>query len=527
MLHIYQSSSCGESRLRKQLASSVNFFPHTIELYLAIMVDILVKPGSPKAWSSLQKDLPSNCGFISSHSPPFSLTSFTFDTILAEYPCASTFAPQFKDTSQSRGSRFFRVHKSQAIPRKKKNSHPEICPMMPHSSLSMGSGSPAEISLFASRDSKDVKCIAVSPKPIHSSSGISSEIFGKGITNSETEYHHIKNIEESGPADTDGILSKPGPAINMSWCCQGPPFASKSSNTSSLETSFGMVGTPNEDISINNDLLFPSTSNTGIYTKLSPEESQNLPLHGNDLLWSHRQLNGVDLWRQQYGETSSWDSDYFYNWQSPDLNVLSSDIPPIPCAPQPYIPPPLSANNTPTYIPHSNPQPSTLPSQKIQNTSPGGMNWSYQNENQQTHKYNHYPHPHPHHHHQIQQPSTSPSTLTNSPFTHQPRSQTRPTVTDTSTGTPSSQQSLSSPDSSNRANIRLGDSRNKFLVDCKRRGLSYRAIKHLGGFKEAESTLRGRFRTLTKTKEQRVRKPKWSDTDVSLLHCSLTPLLFP
>ncbi|KAJ5781075.1 hypothetical protein N7457_006235 [Penicillium paradoxum] len=59
--------------------------------------------------------------------------------------------------------------------------------------------------------------------------------------------------------------------------------------------------------------------------------------------------------------------------------------------------------------------------------------------------------------------------------------------------------------------------RNAFLIDCKRRGLSYKAIKRVGGFKEAESTLRGRYRTLTKAKEQRVRKPQWRDKDVRLL----------
>lgn len=57
--------------------------------------------------------------------------------------------------------------------------------------------------------------------------------------------------------------------------------------------------------------------------------------------------------------------------------------------------------------------------------------------------------------------------------------------------------------------------RNAFLIECKRRGLSYKDIKRLGGFKEAESTLRGRFRTLTKTKEQRVRRPQWEERDVS------------
>ncbi|OJJ46066.1 hypothetical protein ASPZODRAFT_16661 [Penicilliopsis zonata CBS 506.65] len=61
------------------------------------------------------------------------------------------------------------------------------------------------------------------------------------------------------------------------------------------------------------------------------------------------------------------------------------------------------------------------------------------------------------------------------------------------------------------------DTRNAFLIDCKRRGMSYKDIKRLGGFREAESTLRGRFRTLTKAKDQRVRKPKWQERDVHLL----------
>ena len=60
------------------------------------------------------------------------------------------------------------------------------------------------------------------------------------------------------------------------------------------------------------------------------------------------------------------------------------------------------------------------------------------------------------------------------------------------------------------------DGRDAFLVNGKRRGLSYKDIKRIGGFKEAESTLRGRFRTLTKSKEQRVRKPQWQEKDVSI-----------
>ncbi|KAI1169776.1 hypothetical protein F4777DRAFT_592460 [Nemania sp. FL0916] len=61
------------------------------------------------------------------------------------------------------------------------------------------------------------------------------------------------------------------------------------------------------------------------------------------------------------------------------------------------------------------------------------------------------------------------------------------------------------------------DAKNRFLVESKLAGMTYREIRRQGGFTEAESTLRGRFRTLTKNKEQRVRKPEWQDKDVRLL----------
>jgi hypothetical protein len=55
--------------------------------------------------------------------------------------------------------------------------------------------------------------------------------------------------------------------------------------------------------------------------------------------------------------------------------------------------------------------------------------------------------------------------------------------------------------------------KDKFLISSRQDGLSYKEIKRRGGFKEAESTLRGRYRTLTKAPEQRRRKPTWSDGD--------------
>jgi hypothetical protein len=84
--------------------------------------------------------------------------------------------------------------------------------------------------------------------------------------------------------------------------------------------------------------------------------------------------------------------------------------------------------------------------------------------------------------------------------------------------TPPTQPQSPSPTSSSdsiKANLHYSDSRNALLIEWKRRGLSYKEIKRMGGFQEPESTLRGRFRTLTKAKEQRVRKPKWLERDVS------------
>jgi hypothetical protein len=52
------------------------------------------------------------------------------------------------------------------------------------------------------------------------------------------------------------------------------------------------------------------------------------------------------------------------------------------------------------------------------------------------------------------------------------------------------------------------------LLEGKKKGLSYKEILHSHDFGIAESTLRGRYRSLTKDSAQRVRKPFWYDDDV-------------
>lgn len=54
------------------------------------------------------------------------------------------------------------------------------------------------------------------------------------------------------------------------------------------------------------------------------------------------------------------------------------------------------------------------------------------------------------------------------------------------------------------------------LLQMKQDGYTYKDIRKALGRKVAESTLRGRYRSLTKPRKDRVRAPKWSEADVSL-----------
>ncbi|KAB5515499.1 hypothetical protein GE09DRAFT_1196016 [Coniochaeta sp. 2T2.1] len=59
--------------------------------------------------------------------------------------------------------------------------------------------------------------------------------------------------------------------------------------------------------------------------------------------------------------------------------------------------------------------------------------------------------------------------------------------------------------------------KDRLLIHLKEQGMGYKDIQKTGGFTEAVSTLRGRYRTLTKPREARVRKPAWSACDLRLL----------
>ncbi|KAK4201940.1 hypothetical protein QBC40DRAFT_347493 [Triangularia verruculosa] len=69
--------------------------------------------------------------------------------------------------------------------------------------------------------------------------------------------------------------------------------------------------------------------------------------------------------------------------------------------------------------------------------------------------------------------------------------------------------------------------KDEFLIASRQKGLTYKQIRMEGGYTEAESTLRGRYRALTKSKEERVRKPEWSEMDLILLERGVRELSPP
>lgn len=60
----------------------------------------------------------------------------------------------------------------------------------------------------------------------------------------------------------------------------------------------------------------------------------------------------------------------------------------------------------------------------------------------------------------------------------------------------------------------LRERRDQYLLDRREEGYTYKDIKVMGNFSEAESTLRGRVRVLTKDRSERVRRPVWTESDV-------------
>ena len=118
----------------------------------------------------------------------------------------------------------------------------------------------------------------------------------------------------------------------------------------------------------------------------------------------------------------------------------------------------------------------------------------------------------------FEHPMTVPSTwvstsyTVNEPASVSPRDIQRPSSSQSDSA--NSTASSSHLEHTKRFSIEARHQRDELLVEMRRNGHAYKAIKRLGRFKEAESTLRGRVRMLTKQKSERVRRPQWKANDV-------------
>ncbi|KAK5953130.1 hypothetical protein OHC33_005698 [Knufia fluminis] len=69
--------------------------------------------------------------------------------------------------------------------------------------------------------------------------------------------------------------------------------------------------------------------------------------------------------------------------------------------------------------------------------------------------------------------------------------------------------------------------KDELLIRLRQQGMSYKDIMATGKFDLQESTLRGRYRTLTKFKDQRVRKPVWDNNAIEALKDGVDALAPP
>lgn len=124
---------------------------------------------------------------------------------------------------------------------------------------------------------------------------------------------------------------------------------------------------------------------------------------------------------------------------------------------------------------------------------------------------------------------TQPQSSSHHHHNHKGGSETRPKTAHSKTKASSSKATTSAGyngDAADDSTTQPRSEKDEFLVQSKLAGMTYKEIRKKGGFTEAESTLRGRFRTLTKPKEARVRKPEFQEIDVSTCSGPVFPLTF-
>lgn len=490
------------------------------------MVDVLVRPGVPKPWLAHEKEESVlRPGFISagsSHAGRNLKRTFPFGDCL---PRATGSWKSSLDPSMP--TKFRRLH-PQRIPEESTHcstrdslSNMSQTPSMGHHHTAVSSShcyppERAELLATTAMPSYPELMTAPSMKTTESSSGSSI---------SEAEYTHLGPTNDpllSSSVDTTVGLAHSMASTDAMWAMKTPSFGASTDDTPSISSSFDFTELPKQEQPAYHcfplfdqhpnsqaiDSPFYLDSHIGKLTRMPISEATDgmawceWPVSGPPDSWSHAIAADEQIWPSAGYQTFNWPA------QEALLNT------PVDTFPLQTIPS-SSIDHNSQYKNTSIP---TTSSPETTHTAPIPKYPDLNNP----HPHPPYlqAHPQPHTQYQPYTPSTTtpptsnpsstpllPSKLPNNSYQHdhQPQTQApKPTLHPEPTA------------ETIKASLHYTDTRDAFLIECKRRGLSYKDIKRIGGFKEAESTLRGRFRTLTKAKEQRVRKPKWQERDVSL-----------
>lgn len=500
------------------------------------MADVLAIPGVPKPWMAHPKEYAhASRDFISAYSSGFLGSSNNFDKQLSSSP-TDWYSVFYPSTSDSPLDFHLLHHPCPALQTQQRPRKPDRAMVNQHRL----SGHPMPLMedrrhYVPLRVEDPRAAYSQSVSPFTTRLGINSALSSNGSTYCESDLESLEHFDEpftTRIAETHAGLVHPTPRSNM-FTVASHSFLLDSEEMPSLSSS-GVSDVPRDEQAFSDTPQFkvpnpnpnyamgthlnPPSHNPHLAPPISPPHTKPVEF-GGDNTWSVCQpANTTDIWyptRYPTGssEDSGWHNHNGYIAPWPVSNAFNY---PNECnPPMSHVYEPSNGLPMPFFGPLPSVPPGPLgPMSHISHLPASG---SYEPS--------------------IEVPQYEPTLHPMYVASSQPLS------SDTEFGSPDQKHASSlspsfststneeerSPQQSGEeqggieAGVHYSDERNTFLINCKRRGLSYKDIKRVGGFKEAESTLRGRYRTLTKSKDQRVRKPKWQDKDVS--YRTVLPLL--
>ncbi|KAJ5404167.1 hypothetical protein N7509_004038 [Penicillium cosmopolitanum] len=282
--------------------------------------------------------------------------------------------------------------------------------------------------------------------------------------NREFDFKRTDSIGYPNAAETMMDYRHPMPVQNIPYT-ESPSFAGKPADTPTSLMSFDTtLDTPGDGTTMSHGLTFHGT-NLPAVGGIMPHHPQTVSFSGNEV-WPPMQHN-VDPWRPQWGADPAWNTqeDLYSGWH--DLPSLSAPAMDPRSSSQPY----THLSTSPGFAPLMG-----FPNHKSPTSFSGDLGLS----NPQTstaYQASQY------HAYDVQAPVPAPAAASASPLTPMSLAYMSNMAsqgwTDQETLTSIHESNISTPEPLVRLTSRQCS--NAFLVECKRKGLSYKDIKRMGG----------------------------------------------